>query len=191
MAPCLALPSLCFIKDLFRASRIRMCHCNPESLQGKTGKAKSFVSEILVRLLLKPMAGQQWIRKRQPLKSFRCSISRSRKGAKRQNQIMSPPRLSKSAHDSWTVKWRVSVFPRALSKSTKFVRNLVRPRRRQAQPVIHFVVCCDVDVLEVWVVHSSSKSLQTLQRIFQRFHTWCVGSWPVAFPKTIRVWFMS
>ena len=29
---------------------------------------------------------------------------------------------------------------RALSKSTNFVRNLVRPRRRQAQPVTHFVV---------------------------------------------------
>ena len=36
MASCLALPPLCFIKDFFRASSIRMtrlCHCNPESLQ--------------------------------------------------------------------------------------------------------------------------------------------------------------
>jgi len=49
-----------------------MCHCNPKSLQGKTGQAKSFVSEILVRLLPKPMG----LRKRQPLKSFCCSISR-------------------------------------------------------------------------------------------------------------------
>ena len=82
MASCLALPSLCIIQDLFRGSGIRMCHCNPKSLQGKTGQAKSFVSKILVRLLPKPMTRQQWVRKRQPLKSFCCSISRTGEAAK-------------------------------------------------------------------------------------------------------------
>ena len=36
MASCLALPSLCIIKDLFRGSWIRMCHCNPESLDSQS-----------------------------------------------------------------------------------------------------------------------------------------------------------
>ena len=36
MASCLALPSVCIIKDLFRGSWIRMCHCNPESLDSQS-----------------------------------------------------------------------------------------------------------------------------------------------------------
>ena len=40
MASCLALPPLCFIKDFFRGSGIRMCHCNPESLTGKDRLSK-------------------------------------------------------------------------------------------------------------------------------------------------------
>ena len=71
----MAPSTLCIIKDLFRGSWIRMCHWILRVYR-KTAKAKSFVSELLVRLLPKPMMGQQWVRKRQPLKSFCCSISR-------------------------------------------------------------------------------------------------------------------